>query len=96
MSQDKKQVLLTYKDSNKVVSIPVEKSGSDFEYLTTEFVQLFKLGSFAHLDVTFQTFHKDWGEYVDLEQDDDVCDKDKLKVAWSNRKRLSYMSCVLL
>ena len=61
MSQDKKQVLLTYKDSNKVVSIPVEKSGSDFEYLTTEFVQLFKLGSFAHLDVTFQTFHKDWG-----------------------------------
>lgn len=49
------------------------------DYLRREFLVQFKFEANVKLDVTFQRFDSDWNEFVDLEDADEICDKDKLK-----------------
>ena len=55
-------------------------SSSDILYLETEFRQLFQFGSNVHVTITFQRYDAEWEEYIDLEEDTALNDKEKLKV----------------
>ena len=74
-----KTVLLSYLEKNKKVTIPANAPKSDLEYLRDIFLTSFKFESNVLLDVTFQKFDGEWNEFIDLEDGDKVCHKDKLK-----------------
>ena len=74
-----KTVLLSYLENNKKVVIPANSSKSDLEYLRDIFLTSFKFESNVQLDITFQRFDSDFQEFVDMEDSDEVCHKDKLK-----------------
>ena len=79
MTSKTKTVLVSYLEKNKRIKIPPEQSESDLDYLRREFLVQFKFEANVNLDVTFQRFDSDWNEFVDLEEADEICDKDKLK-----------------
>ena len=80
MSSTAKTVLLSYLEKNKRIVIPSEKPETDLRYLNNQFIAQFNFDSNVKLDITFQRFESDWNEYIDLEDTDEVNDKDKLKV----------------
>ena len=75
----RKDVLVSYLESNKVISIPVVKKETDIDYLSGEFKKKFAFGENVNLLLTFQKFDHEWSEYVDLDKDGVLCHKDKLK-----------------
>ncbi len=85
-----KTVLLSYLDRNKKVIIIKEsesvQSESDFQYLRRKVLELFnfKTEGNVKLDIIFQEFDEEFGEFIDIEQqeecDDLIKDKQKLKV----------------
>ena len=72
-------VLLSYLENNKKITIPANTAKSDLEYLREVFLTSFKFEPNVQLDITIQRFDKDFDEFVDLEGDDEVCHKEKLK-----------------
>ena len=52
---------------------------TDIAYLEPIFKSLFSFESNVNLCITFQRYDCDWDEFVDLETNDLVNDKDKLK-----------------
>ena len=80
MTSNTKTVLVSYLEKKKRMVIPPEKSESDFEYLKCEFLTQFKFEQNVKLNITFQKFYTEWpNDYVDLEDTDEIEDKDKLK-----------------
>ena len=75
-----KVVLLSYLDRNKLVKVPEDKSESDVEYLKREFRKEFACENQVSIFVVLQRFDQEWGEYIDLDKDDIVENKMKLKV----------------
>ena len=77
----KKSVLISYLERNKKVEIPSSKPScmTDIAYLESIFKSLFSFESNVNLCITFQRYDRDWDEFVDLETNDLVNDKDKLK-----------------
>ncbi len=82
----KKTVLLSYLDRNKKVIIIKDQSESAFQYLRRKVLELFdfKTEGNLKLGIIFQEFDEEFGEYIDIEQqeecDDLIQDKQKLKV----------------
>ena len=76
---DTKSVLVTYLERHKVLKVPNSTESSDMKFLQDEFKKEFKFDSNVRLDITFQRFDSDWGEYVDLDEDSTLVHKDKLK-----------------
>lgn len=74
---------MTYLERNKVLKIPESNKTGDVEFLEKEFRKEFKFHSNVSLNVTFQCFDSDWGEYVDLDEDCTLVHKDKLKAVVS-------------
>lgn len=74
-----RRVLLSHLDRNKPVILPGEPEG-DICFLTTKFLESFNYAKIVKLTVTFQRFDSEWKEYIDLDQDETINDKDKLKV----------------
>ena len=75
-----KVVLLSYLDRNKLVKVPEDKSESDVEYLKREFRKEFACENQVSIFIVLQRFDQEWGEYIDLDKDDIVENKMKLKV----------------
>ena len=75
-----KCVLLTHLDHNKVVKIPEEKDETDIAYLKSQFRRLFSYENHVVIDLTFQRYDPDWETYIDLDDDEVVENKEKLKV----------------
>ena len=75
-----KVVLLSYLDRNKLVKVPEDKSESDVEYLKIEFRKEFACENHVSIFIVLQRFDQEWGEYIDLDKDDIVENKMKLKV----------------
>lgn len=69
-----------YQESKKKVVIPKEKATSDIEFLQASFRALFKFQNQVNLDIAFQRFDQAFCEYVDLEDDEELHDREKLKV----------------
>ena len=74
---ERKAVLVSYLERQKVLKIDAHKI-SDVKFLALEFRKQFAFNSNVNL-VTFQRFDSEWGEYVELESDDEIEHKDKLK-----------------
>lgn len=76
-------VLVSYLDHKKIVKLPPQgrhtASVNDFSYLSKEFIREFSFESNVKLKITFQRFNKEWEEDIDLEESDEIFDKDKLK-----------------
>ena len=80
MASDTKTVLVSYLEKKKRITIPSENSESDLDYLKREFLTQFKFEPNVKLDITLQKFYADWpNDYVDLEDTDEIEDRDKLK-----------------
>ena len=80
MEQPKnKAILVTYLERNKVLKISESNETGDVEFLEEEFRKEFKIVSNVSVNVTFQRYDSDWGEYVDLDEDSKLAHKDKLK-----------------
>ena len=75
---DRKSVLVSYGERNKVVSIPQSTGKSDLEFLSKEFKTVFSFGDNVNLLLTFQKFDSEWGEYLDLENNSTLFHKDKV------------------
>ena len=74
-----KVVLVSYLESSKTFKIPGDQDGRELEYLTEEFMKAFSFESNVNLKVSFQRFSPEWDQYVDLEEEDKLRNKDKLK-----------------
>ena len=73
-------VLVCYLEHKKVIRLPPQSAVQDLTYLSNEFLKAFSFDSNVNLKVTFQRYNEDWGEDVDLDESDEIFDKDKLKV----------------
>ena len=81
-----KTVLLSYLERNKVAHIPGDlKACSDLSYLDQEFRKLFLFEGNVSIHLSFQKFSPLWGDFVELEENEILNDKDKLKVIVSPR-----------
>ena len=79
-----KLVLVSYLENNKVLKIPTNKgSVSDVEYLEQAFRPEFSFESTVKLSITFQRFDEDGNEFIDLEADTELQQKDKVKAVVS-------------
>lgn len=74
-----KQVLVSYLERNKIIRIPTSLECDELSHLTTEFKAAFSFGGNVNIQVTFQKFDNDWGEFIDLETPLTLQHKDKLK-----------------
>ena len=72
-----KSILVSYLQRNKILKIPDSPEG-DVGFLEAEFKKEFKFESNVNL-VTFQRYDGEWGEYVDLDDDYSIANKEKLK-----------------
>ena len=79
MSSGKKTVLVSYLERNKVIRIPESKKENDIDYLAKEFKKAFAFGRNVNILLTFQKFDQDWNEYIDLDDDSVLCNKDNIK-----------------
>ena len=77
---DSKTVLLVYQDNRKKVSIPKEKATSDLKFLESSSRMLFKFQDQVNLVISFQRFDKAFNEFVDLDDDEELHDLEKLNV----------------
>ena len=75
-----KTVLLSHSERNKIVKIPQDKEISDIKYLENEFHKFFSYQGNVSITVSFLKFNLDWDDYIELDHDELVNDKDKLKV----------------
>lgn len=75
----KKTVVLSYQGSNKKVAVPQTKGMTDVQYLEEEFKKRFNFTE-TNVKVTFQHLDEDFGGYIDLEDGDEICHKEKLNV----------------
>lgn len=73
-----KRVLLTYLERNKIIAIPDETEEGDVNYAKKEFQRAFSFE--GHATVILQKFDQEWDTYIDLEDDDALVDRDKIKV----------------
>ena len=72
-----KVVLVQYLDRNK---IPRLKEETDIEFLQFEFCISFNLSKNVSIVISFQWYDPEWEEYVEIENYEDVKDKEMLKV----------------
>lgn len=70
-------VLVSYLGSNKVLKIP-SGTADDIEYLRGVFCQEFSVEPNIGC-IIFQKYDNDWSEYIDLESDAHLQNKDRLK-----------------
>ena len=70
-----------YLERKKKFSLPTVKDLSDVQYLKREFLTAFafKQERAVNLSVSFQSFDKEFDDFVEVEEDDDIPDKTKLK-----------------
>ena len=54
-------------------------------FLKREFRKQFSFEKHVAIDVTFQRFDSEWEEYVDLDDDETVSNKEKLKVVVTSK-----------
>lgn len=74
-----KQTLVTFQERKKIINIP---QGNGIDYLRKEFCRIFGIESKA-APVTFQRFNLDFQEYVDIDSDSEIFDKEKLQAVVS-------------
>ena len=75
----KKSVLVSYLERNKVISLEETPPDGDIPSLKKEFIRQFKFEPNARLDITFHRFNPDWNEFVELDEDARVENKERLK-----------------
>ena len=76
-----KLVLVPYLERKKKIIIPKKSTKEEHDYLTKQFLHTFDLElNVKPQQVTFQRFDPEWDEYIDLEADEDLQNRDKLKV----------------
>ena len=80
LTMDSKTVLLKYKESRKKIVIPAEKGISDMAFVESSFRKLFKFEGQVNLTISFQRFDMDFQELVDLEENEELQDMEKLNV----------------
>ena len=73
-------MLLKYQENRKKVLIPKEKAMSDMQFLESSFRALFKFQDQVNLVISFQRFDQTFNEFVDLEEDEELHDLEKLNV----------------
>ena len=98
MSSGKKTVLVSYLERNKVIRIPESKKENDIDYLAKEFKKVFAFDRNVNILLTFQKFDQDWNEYIDLDDDSVLCNKDKIKavVSWQKECQATVLNMMIL
>ena len=99
-------VLVSYLERKKKFSLPTVKDLSDVDYLKREFLTAFafKQERAVNLSVSFQSFDKEFDDFVEVEDDDVIPDKTKLKAVVMpvlgdtpvTPVSGSYMECILI
>ena len=74
-----KRVLVSYLDRNKVITIPDDTGEGDVQYVIKEFKKAFNFEGCVNLGIVLQKFDSEWDTYVDLEKNDALVNKDKVK-----------------
>ena len=75
-----KKVLVSYLERNKVMTIPEATEDGDVKYVTKESRRIFNLDGCENVIIAVQKFDSEWEAFVDLEDDDAILNKDRLKV----------------
>ena len=66
-------------------TIPDGKDETDVQYLESQFRRAFSYHGNVSVSVSFQKFDADWNEYVELDENSRIANRDKLKVVVSPR-----------
>lgn len=80
MAGSAKMVLVSYLDRNKVISIPADIEEGSVKYVIQELKKSFNLENSGNMVVVLQRYDPLWEMNIDLEEDDLLANKDKLKV----------------
>ena len=73
-----KQVLVSYLERKKVFTLSTTVP-NQLELLKDKFRKEFQCQHNVNLDISFQRFDPDWDDYVDLDEDSVLQEKEKLK-----------------
>lgn len=74
-----KTILLSYSERNKIIKVP-RNIPSEIQYLEDEFRKEFHFGTNVNVTIIFQRYNTDWSEYIDLDEEAELGDREKLKV----------------
>lgn len=80
-----KSILVSFLERNKVIRCPADSEEGDVSFLKREFRKQLSFEKHVAIDVTFQRFDSEWEEYVDLDDDETVSNKEKLKVVVTSK-----------
>lgn len=72
-------ILVTYSERSKVFCIPPSVEVPDLIYLEKESRKEFKFQASINSEISFQHFEKEWEEYVEVEKNYTLNNKEKLK-----------------
>ena len=76
----KRTVLASYEGRNKLLTLPRQTPlEGDLAYLKQQFFRAFAVSSEFN-EATFQRYNSTWDTNLDLEEDDEISDKDRLTV----------------
>ena len=75
----KRSVLVSYLERNKVFSLEGTPPEGDIPSLKKDFIQQFKFEPNVRLDITFHRYDTVWEEFVELDEDARVEDRERLK-----------------
>lgn len=71
-----KLILVTYLENSKILRIPTD-AVDELNSLEQQFVKKFKVAS--GIKFSFQRYDLEWGEYVDLDEESTLNQKEKIK-----------------
>ena len=71
-----RSVLLSYNERNKVFTIPDRKDERDIQYLESELRLAFSYHGNVSISIYFQRFDADWNNYVELDENSSIFNKD--------------------
>ena len=72
--------MLSYLDRNKLVKIPENFQGNELAYLEEEFRKNFSYQGNVSICISFHKFDTEWDDFIEVERDTAINNKDKLKV----------------
>ena len=85
MALEEKSVLVIYLGSKKILKIVSNSQAKYLELLSDEFKHtFFSMGHPSTLTVTFQKFDTDWDDYIDLDSDVIIKNREKLTAVVSS------------
>ena len=67
-------------ERNKIIKVPLIKDKTDLAYVRDEFIKVFTFEKNVGLCLSFQRYDSEWEDFVEIDDTEELKDKEKIKV----------------